>query len=141
MLRSINSHAVRVLKSLVNGLNNIGDAKKIDNSNGAYMPVCVEIINKVPAGKIVSVAHYGEQNGDAMRDPDVCFLEGHRNNKTAYFPISFRNDYLGINREAVVFNDLGEISGWRPHEQRDNALFCNTWMQNIEQQQGIKLAA
>ncbi len=43
----------------------------------------------------ISVAHYGEQNGDLMRDPEMCFKLGlaggpHLN------PFYFRNDYMGV---------------------------------------------
>ena len=43
----------------------------------------------------ISVCHYGEQNGDLMRDPEMCFELGlgggaHLN------PFYWRNDYAGI---------------------------------------------
>jgi len=43
----------------------------------------------------ISVAHYGEQNGDLLRDPEICFELGtgggaHLN------PFYYRNDYVGV---------------------------------------------
>lgn len=46
---------------------------KIDNR--PYMELVIEAVGEPgPLGlPSVSVAHYGEQNGDAMRDPEMCF--------------------------------------------------------------------
>src|SRR5258707_7327800 len=43
--------------------------------HGSYMPLVIEDIEEPgPAGyPTISVAHYGEQNGDLMRDPEMCF--------------------------------------------------------------------
>ena len=50
---------------------------KIDK-NPAYMPVVVEKVGHLPGyGEVISIAHYGKQNGDAMADPDI----GHRTNR------------------------------------------------------------
>jgi hypothetical protein len=46
---------------------------KIDNS--PYMPLVIEGAPRIgPLGlPTLSVAHYGEMNGDLMRDPEMCF--------------------------------------------------------------------
>ena len=46
--------------------------------NPPYMPLCIEAVDESgPCGlPALSVAHYGEQNGDAMRDPEMCFELG-----------------------------------------------------------------
>jgi hypothetical protein len=42
--------------------------------NPPYMPLVIEAIEPGPLGLPgLSVAHYGEQNGDLMRDPEMCF--------------------------------------------------------------------
>ena len=46
---------------------------KIDNSDGTYMPVYIELIGRIDKYDFFSLAHYGQQNGDAMRDPE-CSL-------------------------------------------------------------------
>ena len=108
----------------------MGDHRKWDNANGTFMAACVEIIHETKAGKIVSVAHYYEQNGDMMRDPDVCFLIG---NDKRIFPISFRQDNLGIFQEVAYVED----GQWKVKErdQADICSFCNQWMLNISEQQ------
>ena len=46
--------------------------------NPPYMALVIEAMDESgPCGlPAISVAHYGEQNGDAMRDPEMCFELG-----------------------------------------------------------------
>jgi hypothetical protein len=46
--------------------------------NPPYMPLVIEAVDESgPLGlPALSIAHYGEQNGDAMRDPEMCFELG-----------------------------------------------------------------
>ena len=73
-MKNLNQKATKVFMLLVDGLKEPGDAKKIDNTNGAFMTVHVELIHQNEHGRHYSIAHYYEQNGDLMRDPDVVFL-------------------------------------------------------------------
>ncbi len=47
--------------------------------NPPYMALVIEATDESgPCGlPAISVCHYGEQNGDAMRDPEMCFELGH----------------------------------------------------------------
>ena len=47
---------------------------KIDNTDGVYMPVYIEIIDRTEDYDHISLAHYGRQNGDAMRDPEMIIV-------------------------------------------------------------------
>jgi hypothetical protein len=49
---------------------------KIENL--PYMELVIEAVDESgPMGlPAISVAHYGEQNGDLMRDPEMCFELG-----------------------------------------------------------------
>lgn len=49
---------------------------KIDNA--PFMDLVIEAVGSPgPDGlPVISVAHYGIQNGDAMRDPEMCFELG-----------------------------------------------------------------
>jgi hypothetical protein len=105
---------------------------------GAVMALHVERIGANRYGKLYSFAHYYVQNGDAMRDPDVVMLQSDGISGTdAFFPISYRQDGLGMFREYVVFNDEG--TGWRiaRRPQADLASFCATWARNLKEQQGL----
>jgi len=68
---------------------------KIENL--PYMALVIEATDESgPCGlPAISVCHYGEQNGDLMRDPEMCFELGlvggaHLN------PFYYRNDYVGV---------------------------------------------
>ncbi len=104
---------------------------KIDTSS--FVPVSVELVGKIPGyGNVISVAHYGEQNGDLMADPEMTFVIVQGD----YYPISFRNDYLGINQEVFRFKD-GKPTHIKSELQSDLTTFANTWMKNIQGQQEI----
>ena len=65
--------------------------------NPPFMALVIESTDDSgPCGlPAISVAHYGERNGDLMRDPEMCFELGlgggaHLN------PFYWRNDYAGV---------------------------------------------
>jgi hypothetical protein len=130
MMRHLNEKAEAIFRRLTDGLRKVGDHRKWDNANGSFMAACVEIIGRTGLGPLVSIAHYYEQNGDMMRDPDVVFLIGADRH---VYPISYRQDGLGINQEAAVVED----GRWkvRPKLQADICRFCDQWMRNIQEQQ------
>lgn len=133
-MKSINKKAQRIMDRLTDGLDSDYPLRTVDSSGGTYMAVHVELIGTVELGPVYSVAHYYEQNGDMMRDPDVEFIKAKVDGK--YYPISFRNDGLGVMQEAVVFEDK-KVKGIRIKQQRDIATFCGSWMSNINQQQRL----
>ena len=65
--------------------------------NPPYMALVIEATDESgPCGlPAISVAHYGEQNGDAMRDPEICFELGLAGGPhlTAFY---YRSDYAAI---------------------------------------------
>jgi hypothetical protein len=68
--------------------------------NPGYMSLCIERIGQGPRGlPLVSVAMYGKQCGDLMRDPDLEMEVDWSAGK--WMPTRFRNDYLGVEHEAV----------------------------------------
>lgn len=90
-----------------------------------YMPLCIEWVGTADDdhADLISVAHYYEQEGDLMRDPDIVFklpagLHGE------WLPISYRQDGLGINRDLTTSRRL----------QRDCASFCRDWNTNLNDQ-------
>lgn len=129
----INQRAETVLKLLIDGLDKPGDAKTVQTST-AYMAVAVECI----APRQYSVAHYGEQNGDLMRDPEMIFWHGPDDR---FYPIYFRNDYAGFERESITFDyddrGVARPTGVHPRAQRADAMFAGNWMRNIATQQRL----
>ena len=128
-MRPVNQRTKQILLSLIAGLDNPGDSRKLDNAPGAFMALCVECIGP----RFYSLAHYGEQHGDAMRDPDVVFWIGPSGDA---FPIAFRNNYAGVDREYVEFENGAPVR-IAPKAQADLAAFCGTWLRNVKAQQGL----
>jgi hypothetical protein len=129
VMRSISKSMQIVFNRITKNLDAENPHRKIDNSDGAFMPLVVEWIGDIDGFPLFSLAHYGEQNGDAMRDPEMCFLmfEGKA------YPYYIRNDYSGIERESVFF----DTCRWNQVEQRDQASFANIWLKNILHQQEV----
>jgi uncharacterized protein DUF6908 len=101
-----------------------------------FMRLVIEYVGTGPRdGSLVSVAHYGEQNGDAMRDPEIVFEVG----GGAWCPVSIRQDYVGSYREAVYTGDDGKVY-IRPREVRDIQSFARIWDRNIMAQGFVNAA-
>ncbi len=137
-MKHFNQKAKAVMEKLIAPLNGVGSATKFDahdyaTKKSGIMAVSVECINEVEAGKIYSVTHYYEQNGDLMSDPDMTFLKGPSGD---YFSLTYQQDGLGIYQDAIVWED-GKIKGYRPKMQADMNSFANTWMMNIKEQQNL----
>lgn len=112
-------------------------AKYIKLENGSWQPLVIEAIGAGPRGlPSVSVAHYYEQNGDLMRDPDMTFEIDAAGN---WHPLTFRNDGVGLNQEAVFLNDAGQVM-MRPRLVRELKAFARMWNRNIKDQGFIDAA-
>ena len=104
---------------------------KIDNTNGAFMPVVIEQVGE----NQISIAHYYEQNGDLMADPEIVFLKKEYSYGVEYYPIYERMSGLCSDVELVIFENRKPkmISNL----QKQTASFCTTWMRTIAMQQSI----
>jgi hypothetical protein len=103
--------------------------------NPPYMELVIEAMDKSgPLGlPSISVCHYGEQNGDAMRDPEMCFeIERAEDGTVSLNPWYFRNDYLGLEQWSrnIVCGRYVELAAL--HEQ--HRLFAETWDNNLRLQ-------
>ena len=142
-MRSINLEACEVMKKILEGLSDRpGSNKKIDNADGVFMYLAVELVGNVPntgTGQLISLAHYYEQNGDLMRDPEMIFWEGaDAKGNTRYYPSYYLQDAVGVEQNSIIFDfEKLKCKGFYRTMQKDQALFANTWMKNIEQQQGL----
>jgi hypothetical protein len=103
--------------------------------NSPYMALVIEATPEpgplgVPA---ISVAHYGEQNGDLMRDPEMCFeLSNPLRLGWILSPFYFRNDYMGV--EQYSRTREGENYVFVPGLLREHESFARTWDKNIRTQ-------
>ena len=108
---------------------------KIDNP--PYMELVIEAIDESgPCGlPAISVAHYGELNGDTMRDPEMCFelvtvcgLE-----LSAFY---YRNDYAGIEQWSRFIRE-GQYA-FHTTLHREHEIFAALWDKNLNAQRFVE---
>lgn len=81
--------------------------------NRPYMRLVIEV---TPEG-FVSAAHYYEQHGDAMRDPEVVF------NPATWLAVEYTQDNLGTYQRV-------KEGFYSPSLES----FCKTWAKNLKEQ-------
>ncbi|MGE0269588.1 MAG: hypothetical protein AB7S78_14150 [Candidatus Omnitrophota bacterium] len=100
-----------------------------------FMPLSVEDIGHTPDGlRQIAISHYGEQNGDLMRDPEMVFTLHEIDGITVAEPISFQNDYMGIYQEVYSYNGEGTRTHVNPCLKRELKSFSITWFRNLKHQ-------
>jgi hypothetical protein len=101
--------------------------------NPPYMALVIEAMDESgPCGlPALSVAHYGEQNGDAMRDPDMGFELGFAGGPHLN-PFYLRNDYVGTEQWSRLIADGQYICHLRLHGEHQH--FATLWDRNLRQQ-------
>lgn len=103
--------------------------------NPPFMALVIEAVPEPgPLGSpAISIAHYGEQNGDLMRDPEMCFelskpplcsLE-----LVAYY---WRNDYAGIEQYSRYIDGTNYVFVAALYE--EHRKFARMWDSNIRAQ-------
>jgi hypothetical protein len=104
--------------------------------NPPFMRLVVEVIGGPyeNGGYEVSVAHYGEQNGDAMRDPEMTFLVVPAEQGTTWTPLTFEDSYMGAWQVAATVTPEGRLNVRDSQLQRDLRVFANQWDQNLMEQ-------
>ena len=94
--------------------------------NAPYMALVIEAIEEGPSRlPAVSITHYGEQNGDLMRDPEMCF-ELKDNELSAFY---YRNDYAGVEQWSrnIVRGQYVQLANLHAQHQRS----AKTWDNNL----------
>lgn len=126
-MRAINKKATAILTSIVEGMEP-GTSKRIDNTDGTYMPLSVERLTE----NHYSMAHYFEQNGDLVPDPDMEFYRGEDGK---FYPVAIQMS-TGYYQRAINF-DGDKVAGFYPRAQREQAVFAAQWLDNVKSQQGL----
>jgi hypothetical protein len=81
----------------------------------------------------ISAAHYGKQNGDLMRDPEMCFeLSKPPLCGLGLSAFYFRNDYLGVEQYSR-YRD-GENYVCLPGLYEQHEKFARQWDRNLRAQ-------
>lgn len=128
-MRTLNKNATGVLNRLVEDLpEDLGSSIEINNAEGTFMAVHVSRLTE----DRVAVAHYGTQQGDVMRDPEMEFVKIYGK----WHPASIRQDYAGRFGECLSRAPDG---GYMVNSRlaRELCQFADYWFNNIRRQQGI----
>jgi len=103
--------------------------------NPPYMALVIEATPEPgPLGApAISIAHYGEQNGDLMRDPEMCFeLTNPLGTGWTMTPYYFRNDYIGVEQLSRTRDEKNYI--FYPDLFHQHESFARTWDRNLRAQ-------
>jgi hypothetical protein len=126
-MESVNEQSRVILDKLLNMAAKNKRYFKLSN-NPTYIPVTIEVIGI----NQLSLCHYGELNGDLMRDPEMIFYRENGN----WYPIYFRNDWMGIEDFSCQITN-GQLLVDNKKQQYDQAEFANIWLPTIQQQQNL----
>jgi hypothetical protein len=124
--KALDAEAEQIFRRLTDGLLKVGDSRQIDNST-SFMPLYVEVIGRHGRWPIYSLAHYYEQNGDFVCDPDVTFLVTDQ-----VHPLTFEQGGV-VYQVAVRFE--GQAIHLNEPLQAQITEFCNQWLRNVAEQQ------
>ena len=103
--------------------------------NPPFMALVIEATDESgPCGlPVVSVAHYGEQNGDLMRDPEMCFeLSNPLGLGRSLVPFYWRNDYVGV--EQYSRTTEGDSYAFSHELYDQHVKFAQHWDRNLRDQ-------
>ncbi len=119
----------KVLNRIFDNLE-IGASKKIDNSK-SFMALSVEHLSETR----YSMAHYFEQNGDLVCDPD---LELYRCPKTGnWYPVALQASTGHYTRAITEVNENGEPTKFIPGAYSELCRFLTMWIRNLKIQQNL----
>ncbi|HMF70425.1 MAG TPA: hypothetical protein VK616_03065 [Flavitalea sp.] len=140
-MKKINEQATRIFCRLLQKLN--GQQHLKIQSDG-FMPLTIErleenILTPFGVATVYSLCHYYEQNGDAIRDPEMCFLViDNRKNFNDYpaieiYPQMYQQDNLGLFEESIRIEN-SQIKSYIKVWRYSHCSFANIWLRNIVQQ-------
>lgn len=112
---------------------------KINNAEGAFMPLIVERLSPKDGKDVISLAHYFEVEGDLIPDPDMTFMRLAWDEMVPgvpkFIPLSFQDQFKY--QESIVFDENDRIKGFYKNRQVEFVRFTSIWLNNIVSQQGI----
>jgi hypothetical protein len=145
-MRNLGGKAARIFFQLVDGLA-AGEARRLDGAGRGFMPVSVDCLTRervgadgADVGALYAVAHRFESNGDLVPDPDVEFYvvaDPADPLGRAVYPTAIDHPPPFGYRRYVDLGTDGIPEAINRRGQADLARFCDRWMKNIAQQQGL----
>lgn len=133
-MNHLSKTATTIFNKCINGLKEPRDHRRIGDADSEFMPLIVECVDTWGLGRIYSLAHYAEQNGDLMSDPEMTFLAG---KDGQVFPLTYRNDFVGIDQVAAEPNDTGDGVRYYARLRSELCTFAAQWLKNISEQQDL----
>lgn len=109
-----------------------------------YMPLTVEMIGEdiqTPwgIGKLYSLSHYYEQNGDLMRDPEMCFImvDNRTEENSAFEEVKvlayiYQQDNMGVYQESILIVD-NSANEFKSILQTEHREYAELWLKGIEE--------
>lgn len=137
----LNQQATKIFIAL---LNKLQDKDYLKLYADGFMPLTIEKIAvgiDTALGKafLISLAHYYEQNGDLMRDPEMVFIvvdkrEYPKDSENLFvYPQLYQQDNLCIYEESV-FIEGNRLTTFIARWQQAHVDFANGWLCNIKAQ-------
>lgn len=116
----------KMIRPFVEKVNEVGSVRF---KKDGYMDLTVEYLEYSDyAGKpVYSICHYGIENGDLMRDPEITFSVDQATGTVT--PLTFQNDYGGLYDE--VFIEKNGKTLYSPSRLKGVDDFMNMWLKNI----------
>jgi len=105
-----------------------GTSKRIDNSK-SYMYLSVERLTS----NLHSMAHYFEQNGDLVADPDIEML---KTDDGRWYPVALQQSFGTYTRAIESYDAHGPTRAY-PKRYSELRSFLSMWLKNIKDQQGL----
>lgn len=112
------------------------DAQAVRLVVEGYLPLSIEDIgNDAEGHALIALAHIGIQNGDVMFDPEMVFkIRGWGDDPRAAEPISYRNDYVGVDQQVYCYNDEGIATTVNICLKAELKDFAQRWFRNLKEQ-------
>jgi hypothetical protein len=124
-MKKLTKASAKTLDTMIDGIA-VGDARTIDNKTG-FMAVHVDRLSR----NCYSIAHYYEQNGDLVPDPDLVVWRAETGD---YVPVSLQLSSGHYSLALRLEND--QPVAFAPALCRELASFANMMVKNIKAQQG-----
>src|ERR1700743_2089471 len=134
-LYRLNENATRIFCTLLDRVNQT-ENKYLKLKLDSFLPLSFEFLydgvtTPWGEGKMYSLMHSYELNGDLMRDPDITFIVVDNRSKdndlpelVGIYPQSYQQDALSLYQESIIIEDCS-ITKFRPNLNKDHCSFCN----------------
>ncbi|HEY9259495.1 DUF6908 domain-containing protein [Chitinophaga sp.] len=140
-MKKLNQYSTQVFCQI---LLTLGSRNHFKIYHEPYMPLSFEKLYsgiKTPwgAGTVYSLSHSFVQNGDLMRDPEICFIVVDNREQPddwqliGIYPQLIQQDTMGLYKECVIIEDF-TVTRYHPKWQNDICNLANLWLKNIKDQ-------